>query len=373
MAVRGRGARVRSLRWWCALIFAFVLTGCDYEEVEREIGYKGQARIDPWLAAGRFLERYGYSVRKQPSWSEPKPGDAVWFVPAEAIGNEVFARTSIKWASRGGHLVLLVERALATDDDWGRSHGVRIEQVLHDMLANAGFTLEEANRGVVSHDKISLEDRTFEVDLKSGWQVKQDGGEAESFASTEYGKGRISVLTDASPLRNRYLDAKQHAAFLLELIEASPYTGEIVFLRGHSLSLWSLLVEKAWPALIGLALVIGCWLWKNLTRFGPLEAAEEPSPLRGYDHHLEALGDFHWRLDRGAALLAPLRTEILERCHQLQARTRRLDADVFALLAERAGVSRERIARALSEPAPPDAAIFTRTVSDLQRILATLS
>lgn len=364
---------MKGLRLLVVLLFAFALTGCDYEEIERETGYKGRARIDPWLAAGRFLEHYGYSVRKQPSWSEPKPGDAVWFVPAEAIGNEAFARTAAKWASQGGHLVLLVERSLATDDDWGGSHSVRIEQALHDMLGRAGLTLEEVKCGGISSDKIAFGDRTFEAELKSDWQVKRAGGEAGSFASTEYGKGRISVLTDAGPIRNRQIDAKQHAAFLLELVEASPYTGEIVFLRGHTLSVWKLLVEKAWPALIGLALVIVCWLWKNLARFGPLEAAEEPSPLRGYDHHLEALGDFHWRLDRGAALLAPLRTEILERCHQLQARTGRLDADIFALLAERAGVSRERVSRALSEPAPADAAVFTRTVSDLQRILVTFS
>jgi hypothetical protein len=241
------------------------------------------------------------------------------------------------------------------------------------MLGNAGLTLEETPRAGITRDKLVVDGRAFDAETKSGWQVKRAEGEGETFASIEYGEGRISVLTDASPIRNRKIDAKQHAAFLLELVEMSPYSGDVVFLRGHTLSLWTLLVEKATPALIGLGLVIAFWLWKNLTRFGPLEAAEAPSPLRGYDHHLEALGDFHWRLDRGAALLAPLRTEILERCHQLQARTGRLDADIFALLAERAGVSRERIARALSEPAPADAAVFTRTVSDLQRILATFS
>ncbi len=360
-------------RGWLALVFAFALTGCDYEEVERETGYKGRARIDPWLAAGRFLERYDYTVRKQPSWSEPKPDDAVWFVPAEAISNEVFARTAANWVRQGGHLVLLVERALSTYNDWGFDHTVRIEPPLRDMLGNAGLTLEETSRAGITRDKLVVDGRAFDAETKSGWQVKRAEGEGETFASIEYGEGRISVLTDASPIRNRKIDTKQHAAFLLELVEASPYSGDVVFLRGHTLSLWTLLVEKATPALIGLGLVIAFWLWKNLARFGPLEAAETSSPLRGYDHHLEALGDFHWRLDRGAALIAPLRTEILERCHQLQARTGRLDADIFALLAERAGVSRERIARALSEPAPADAAVFTRTVSDLQRILATFS
>jgi hypothetical protein len=106
---------------------------------------------------------------------------------------------------------------------------------------------------------------------------------------------------------------------------------------------------------------------------GPIEAAELPSPLRGYDHHLEALGDFQWRLDCGASLLAPLREEILERGNRLLARTGRLDSDVFGVFAELAGIPRERAARAMSEPAPPDASTFTRTVSDLQLILKSLN
>ena len=38
---------------------ALALTACEYTEVEREIGYKGKARVNPWLAAERFAGRMG--------------------------------------------------------------------------------------------------------------------------------------------------------------------------------------------------------------------------------------------------------------------------------------------------------------------------
>jgi hypothetical protein len=123
--------------------------------------------------------------------------------------------------------------------------------------------------------------------------------------------------------------------------------------------------------LLGLAAVLVIWLWRSLARFGPMEAAAASSPLRGYDHHLEALGDFQWRLDKGTALLAPLREQIIENGQHLAVKSGRRDADFFAFLAERAGLPRERVARALSETSPADAAVLTRTAADLQTLIHT--
>ena len=64
----------------------FALTACDYTEVKREIGYKGKARINPWLAAERFAARYDREVRSLASWTAPACEDAVWFVPASLAG-----------------------------------------------------------------------------------------------------------------------------------------------------------------------------------------------------------------------------------------------------------------------------------------------
>jgi hypothetical protein len=357
-------------------LVAFALAGCEYEEIEREIGYKGPARVDPWLAAERFLERCGRPVRVQRHWQEPQPGDAMWVMPVEVLANEAFVRTTERWVERGGHLLCLVEHASAGRGDWGIGalfDSLRIEPPAKDFLGRAGLELGRATDGDATAQKLDVRGKSFEVDVRSGWQVTPRDGKPVAFASVKYGKGRISVLADARPLRNRWIGDKQHAGFLLELAGPPAPESTVVFLRGHTLSLASLLAEKASPFLIGLAVVVVFWLWKNLARFGPLEAADAPAALRGYDRHLEALGDFHWRLDRGAGLLAPLRGEILDRCHHLAARTGRPGADGYELLAERSGLPRERVARALGGELPTDSAAFTRLVADLQHLLATLS
>ena len=43
-------------RVWRVLLGVLLVAacGCGSEYVEREIGYKGRARVNPWLAAERF-------------------------------------------------------------------------------------------------------------------------------------------------------------------------------------------------------------------------------------------------------------------------------------------------------------------------------
>jgi hypothetical protein len=186
------------------------------------------------------------------------------------------------------------------------------------------------------------------------------------------GDGRISLLTDGRLFRNRWIDQKDHARFLDALILAREYEGDITFIRGSGLSLWGLLKRHLWPILVGLGLLTFLWLWKNFSRFGPVEAEMGSSTLRGHDHHLEALGDFQWRLDRAVALLVPLRSQIIERGQRASARVGKRDHDFFQFLADLAGLPRERVHRALAEAAPADASILTRTTGDLQLLLKLL-
>ena len=75
------------MRWLLVLLMALSLVGCDYTEVKREIGYKGKARLNPWLAAERFCADYDGEVRSLAAWAPPGDDDALWFAPAAAIGN----------------------------------------------------------------------------------------------------------------------------------------------------------------------------------------------------------------------------------------------------------------------------------------------
>jgi len=348
------------------------LGGCDYTEEEREIGFKGKARVNPWLAAERFSkEVQEWEVHSHPSWTAPDEDDAVWFLPASVLGNESFTQQAKQWMEEGGHLVLLGEHANAETNDWATAEEVpRYEAALHKMLSDCGIIINVDD--AIKADQIEIEGDIFMVDASSQSSVLLAGGEPGIFATTSYADGRLSVLMDGRLFRNRWIGENDHAALLSKLIEISDYEGAVSFTRGSGLSLWNLIVKHLWMVLIALAVLIILWLWKNFTRFGPLESAAETSVLRGYEHHLEALGDFQWRLDRGVGLLAPLREQIIERGQKLSVRSGRGDDDFFQVLAERSGIPRERVFRALAEPAPADAVILTRTAADLQLMLHVL-
>lgn len=354
-----------------AAVMALSLTACDYTEVTRETGYKGKARINPWLAAERFTERMGYEVRSVGNWTSPDWEDAVWVVPAVVLGNESYIRDAEEWTRGGGHLILLIENADAETNDWG-GHSAKPElpPAFLSLMERVHLRVEAST--AAKSGEIEFEGEVYEVDAKSNCSVAEEDGENGVFASAETGDGRVSVLTDARIFRNRWIDAHDHAVFLDALLGSTEYDGAVVYMRGSGSSFWELVRRHLWPVLLGLGVWLLLWLWKNLTRFGPLEAAGTPSELRGYEHHLAALGSFQWRLDRAASLLAPLRTQIVELGQRESAGAGRRDADLFQFLSERAGIPRDRVFRALAETAPADPSILTRTTADLQQLLKVL-
>lgn len=354
----------------CAI--AILVMSCDYTEKEREIGFKGKARLNSWLAAERFASEVGdYEVNSHASWSVPNPDDAVWFLPTSVLGNESFTTQVEQWVDDGGHLVLLAEHADSQSNDWYKFHDApRYEKALHQMLSRFEMTLKEDLPSKA--DKIELEGEEFLVDAAADSSVVLAGGEPSIFATTTRSDGRLSILMDGRLFRNRWIGDKDHAGLLNALIKIASFGGSISFTRGAGLSLWALLVEKLWMVLMALGVLIVLWLWKNFARFGPLESAVDAPVLRGYEHHLEAMGDFQWRVDRAVSLLAPLRAQIVERGERLSSRAGRSNEDLFQFLADRSGIPRERVFRALAEPAPADAAILTRTAADLQGLLQAL-
>jgi hypothetical protein len=366
---------VKSHFGWClVLICALLSAGCEFEEVTRETGYKGKARLNPWLAAERFVERKGYDVRSSGSWLKPDWDHSVFLVPVGVLNNVGVVSTMKEWVSDGGHLVLLVEYSDSEWNDWSdyQRSVPELQMPLLDFLKTAGVTLERSGSGKSDGTTISFGEHVYQVEVDTNSRVSSPAVKGGNFVSVEYGYGHVTVIPDARIFRSRKIGDKDHALLLSALIESSTMEGKVVFLRGAGISLWRMLARHLWPVLVGLSVALIIWLWKSFTRFGPMESAAIASPLRGYDHHLEALGDFQWRLDKGSALLAPIRERIVEGGQKAAAAAGRKDADFFQFLAERAEIPRERVVRALTENAPTDGNVMTRTTADLQKLLAVL-
>jgi hypothetical protein len=357
------------------ILLCAILAGCSggHTTRKREIGYKGKARLNAYLAAGRFLEKNDHFVISKSGWPELDEDVAMLIIPASVISSKAYAEELRDWVSAGGHLLCLVEQAESYRDDWGHSirasrGGDAVTQALTDFFKDAGLELEHGEK--IEAQKLQVDDAHYEVFAESSAGVKLNGGERSTMGQANYGDGLITVMTDARPFRNRYISDHDHAALLLALVDASPHLGSIAIVQDASLSLWSLLWRHGWPALIGLLAMTIFWLWKNMPRFGPMRREQEPTNLRDYDHHLEALGDFQWRLDKGASLLRPLRDSVLERA---QRQAEHHHGDLFEWIAQRAEITRDRAQRAMTHERPADATTFTRVLADLQKIHLSLT
>lgn len=303
-------------------------------------------------------------------------------MPASVLTADGYVDALERWIERGGHAVILLEYGESYRSDWAEA-GLGFdwvpteEETAFDLwMERLGYSIgsegsddgPKASKSSKASESVRLRGQTFEVWMESDAKVTTPRGETRALVSRELGRGELTLVSDARPFRNRYIGDYDHADLLLGLAELGRYGVEIAFVRNASLSFWAMLWAKAWPALIGLIVLVGAWLWKNLPRFGPIDSQQENGVLRAYDHHLEALGDFHWRLDRGEGLLRPLREGLLERTHALAISSGRKDVDVFELMSERSGIPRERAERAMTFERARDSASFTRLVADLQSI-----
>ena len=142
-------------------------------------------------------------------------------------------------------------------------------------------------------------------------------------------------------------------------------------MRGTALSFWALVGEFLAPVLLTLAVCLVIWLWKHLVRFGPVEAAENPAESRSYAHHLEALGHFHWKLDRASSLFGARRGRVLEAAQRAAQRAGR-GSDLPGFLVERSGLPHGRVTAMLSGTLPKDAIALARATADLQHLLELL-
>ncbi|MCW1886277.1 hypothetical protein OKA04_16185 [Luteolibacter flavescens] len=360
------------------LLLCLLVAGCgggSYTTRTEETGYKGRAKLDAYLAAARFLEQMDHAVLNKPGWPDLEDV-SVMIVPASVLTTDAYVREVKDWVSDGGHLICLFENSESYHDDWRGSGSLRyifddeaVPKSLDAWLKEQGFTFSTSGTKVEAK-RLVVDGTGYEVFAESMLGVDHDGRTRQAMAQSFVGDGIVTVMMDARPFRNRYIGDHDHAELLLALVDMSYYEGTVAIIRDGGLSLWTMLWRHGWPALIGLLVLTVVWLWKNMPRFGPMRREDEPTHQRDYDHHLEALGDFQWRLDKGQAMLRPLRDSVLERAMRHGGQHH---GDLFEWMAERAGMTRERAERAMTHERPADLTAFTRVVADLQKLHLSLT
>jgi hypothetical protein len=357
-------------RWFWLLAACLLLAQCnDTVEKEREVGYRGKARVNPFLAFERFVQKHsGQEVTIQHTWQELDDSKSMIILPIDLLSSQLSVDQVKEWVDEGGHAVFLLDNSAMYLNDWsGYEETSEVPDALNHFFEELGVDLEEKS-APQTYDTVLMDDETYEVELRSQWKLLDEEKNPQGVMIYEWGNGLVTLVTDARLMRNRTIDQKQHIELIAQLLEWRREEGEIVFMQGVGISFFGLLWQKGWMALLGLGVLIAAWLLRHMPRFGPQQSGLREDQIRAYDHHLEMIGDFHWRLDRGASLLQPLRVELQEICHSWQSKHGRLDERLFDVMASRAEIPVDRVERAMTEMHARDNLIFTRTVADLQHI-----
>ncbi|MGI9243417.1 MAG: hypothetical protein ACR2RV_21640, partial [Verrucomicrobiales bacterium] len=182
--------------------------------------------------------------------------------------------------------------------------------------------------------------------------------------------GRLTLVGNATPFRNRYIENHDHARIILGLVELHNAEG-VLFIYGKGTSFMKMLMHYAWMPLLGLATLTLLWIWKNLPRFGPVIPMTDGG-TRQFTEHIEMSGRFLWRHKASAALLAPLTAMIhrtfLEKYPHIDDS---VDARVDYFV-EHTDLPKDEISEALLGLPVKDPATMTRVVRNLKLLTESL-
>jgi len=375
---------------------------------EIEIGSSTEARTNRYLALGRMLERMGHEtvLFDGPSHllSRLPPSDGTLFLP---IHRRTLTRPQnqhlLDWVEAGGHLIVvtyslwddpdrepdeLLDRfgleqqqrqreadPRAAPQESGESGGGEPVPDADDR-EDSGWDVAQAHWPGVTEPLLVAFDRDFYW-KDTGWDDAVwhiAGNQGIYLITLAHGAGRITASTDDYFLSNDYAGDHDHAELAVRLARMGDRTGPvwIVFAEEWP-GLWSQLRKYATPVVLSLALLIAIWLWRASLRFGPLRPAP-PGERRRWMEHLEAVGRYHWRHDRGRTLIEAARASVTWSLMRRRPGWARLSLRARAQhLAELTGLTDRQAAAALDESVyPRDENHFVTTIARLERIRKAL-
>lgn len=383
-----KGAVVR----WGVLFLLMFAAGCQKgpkrERVgEEPLGYRGEARLNPYLAAERYLESQGWSADSSRTWSNYDQETSVIFMPGSFLQTKGMAKRALEWVSDGGTLVLTIEGGEPERNDFTDSSSGQVadkgdftgldeiyelfgvEVTYRDEPAFEEDALEkdghlsrrwEVSRTGESFGEMALEfEGNVVLTIESGWNWIPEIGGGSRMVGGGYGEGEVIFLAHARPLRSPYLARADHARFL-EYLAKNQGGGKLVFLYGSSTSFFGLLWKEGRMVVIAGLGALVVWLWMRIPRFGPVLRDREVKP-RKYGESLTTAARFLWRTGSLASLIRPLR-ERIEKENEGEADT------FYDRLAEQSGMTREEVRDTLTRE-PRDPGQILHLVEKLQRLL----
>lgn len=270
-----------------------------FEEKEREIGYKGIARIDHLLAANRLSEAFGMEAASYAGWPTfPPPEKSILIAPMAAFQNEGSLGEISAWMEDGGHLIAFA--VLQGSREWER--GREEEGYPFDMfLEYYAFDCRETTEEEGAVFEVSLwendgEEGRYETNFESPLLIRDlqvRDSEYRAVGHYSYGKGSMTVLASAEPFTNQEIGKAEHASLFGDLIQETG-NKRVWLVYSARLSFFVMLWDAFPAAILALGLFVLLLIWWAWKGFGPRfhRTDQTSAQLKG---HIQASGHFFHR------------------------------------------------------------------------------
>ena len=355
--------------WWCYTNFESV-------PVEVNVGYRGEARYNDLLAVQELFDSLDAPLRFVDARRELPALDATLVLLDRTLAVEDDRSSEVlQWVSAGGHVVVVVADTDIDGNDpllvaWGvKSHAGEGEGAIMSteasLVAGEHLNVEFHSSRTLSY---AIGEPLAQVEAQVGAQIgAQVGPQAGWHLLTfGHGDGRVTALSDHYFMRNPNIGRLDNAALLWRLTHLQR-SGTVWIVRGASApSLWLPIIDRGWPLIVSLMVLVMGILWAVSRRFGPLLPAPARQPPRLLEH-LAASGAFYWREGARGVLLNAVRDSVLRtieyrRPGWLAAGNR--DQRIASIT----GLEQEQIASAFALAELDDARTFTDTIATLEAI-----
>ncbi|MFJ3482261.1 DUF4350 domain-containing protein [Pseudomonas sp. NPDC090202] len=371
-----------------------------YEEVVDQ-GPSPEVRGNPYLAAQSFLRHQGISVKVAETLSSlpdtREQTQTLMLLDSREKMTPGEVRRVLNWTRNGGRLLLIAEQLW--DERKGRSGDLLLDRLEIRQFLTRDLREQDRQREreqfkpsiplmtpPVQEPKtpwpeltrlyVQNESDPAYMSFDPAFHLDDPQDHAQSWANSAdathllqmvYGKGLVTVLTDADLWKTRAIGKYDNAWLLWYLSQDSAVT---MLLRSEHDDLFALLWKFFPQALVMLALLLGAGLWHAGMRQGAL--VELPSRARRQlSEHLRASADFMLRRKGQQALLRSLQQDILRRARQRHPGFETLVvAEQWQVLARLTRQPTGSIGQAL-RPRPDErlaASEFTRQVAYLQTL-----
>jgi hypothetical protein len=345
-----------------------------------EIGFQGEARRNPLLAAQRLFDELGLPARSRAALGELPPEDHLLVLRETGrFAAPATVERLLGWIEGGGNLLVLFPsedellESLEDDLEEGRFElPVARELEVRCVLDSASGAREELDLGqgreaIDLRGRLAFEDVGGRADVVVGERMRA------RLLSFEHGLGRVTLAADDTWATNERIDEEGHARILWQLAQLEGRrTGALLVYGERPPGLLATLFEHGSPVLAGLAALVALQLWRVGLRFGP-RLSEPPRSRRDFSEHVVAAGELWWRHRAAARLLDAPRAELRRRLGLRRPQLARLGQPELAReLARLAELPEARAARALAVAATHEEHEFTEVVRDLSTIRKAL-